>query len=219
MALGYGSEYQLLRYLGHHRNYLNNKIQEAIGDGPIEWEDYPVNTNRYSLDGELKDIECFNRLPNYSDIKRNWKEFWPQSGNSHNWDGVFKQNGIWFFVEAKAHLNEANQKCSATSHKSIETIIKAFELTCGKRTLAEIWQESNCYQLANRLAFIHFCKDNQIDAKLLYINFINGYNIKLKNVTDENIWKAKWEEEYDVLKISDDLKTNIYHVYIDCNEG
>lgn len=28
MALGYGSEYQLLRFLGHHRNLLNNEISK-----------------------------------------------------------------------------------------------------------------------------------------------------------------------------------------------
>ena len=30
MALGYGSEFQLLRYLGHHRSYLNQKIREVM---------------------------------------------------------------------------------------------------------------------------------------------------------------------------------------------
>ena len=45
MALGYGSEYQLLRYLGHHRNFLDSKIKEATkSDSPIEWMDYPVST-------------------------------------------------------------------------------------------------------------------------------------------------------------------------------
>ena len=42
MALGYGSEYQLLRYLGHHRNYLNDEIRKVIGEGPIMWLDYPI---------------------------------------------------------------------------------------------------------------------------------------------------------------------------------
>ena len=30
MALGYGSEYQLFRFLGHHRNFLNKEIAKVI---------------------------------------------------------------------------------------------------------------------------------------------------------------------------------------------
>ena len=31
MGLGYGSEFQLLRFLGHHRDELNELIHESIG--------------------------------------------------------------------------------------------------------------------------------------------------------------------------------------------
>ena len=31
MGLGYGSEYQLMRFLGHHRDDLDKMIQNAIG--------------------------------------------------------------------------------------------------------------------------------------------------------------------------------------------
>ncbi|MBR5982655.1 MAG: hypothetical protein IK025_02895 [Bacteroidales bacterium] len=144
-------------------------------------------------------------------------KYWPQTGNSHNWDGIFIHNGIWYFVEAKAHLEEANQKCSAKSEKSIETIINAFQDTCGE-SLAEEWQKSNCYQLANRLAFINFCNKVGIDAKLLYINFVNGYDVNgKKNVDNFEKWKRKWQEEYNNLQISEELKKSIYNVYIDCH--
>ncbi len=219
MALGYGSEYQLLRYLGHHRNYLNDEIKKVIGDGPIEWLDYPVNLTRDSRDGELCGIECFENLSNYNSILNEWKDFWPQKGNAHNWDGIFIQNGIWYFVEAKANLEEASQKCSAESPKSIENIIRAFEMTCGNRSLAEKWQKSNCYQLANRLAFVHFCKEKvDIEAKLLYISFINGYDINnKKNIDNSNKWVDKWQDEYKQLEIPNELKNSIVHVCIDCH--
>lgn len=220
MALGYGSEFQLLRYLGHHRKYLDDEIQKVIGNGAIEWLDYPVNLNRDSLDGELCGIECFKELPNYSEIEEKWGKYWPQRGNAHNWDGIFIQNGVWYFVEAKAHLEEANQKCTASSPDSIETIIKAFEKTCGTRLKAENWQASNCYQLANRLAFINFCNNIGIKAKLLYISFINGYDVNtLKNVTEKEDWKKKWVEEYKALDLSDELKSQINHVYINCHKS
>ena len=31
MALGYGSEYQLLRFLGHHRIELDKEIKKVLG--------------------------------------------------------------------------------------------------------------------------------------------------------------------------------------------
>ena len=223
MGLGYGSEFQLLRYLGHHRNYLNDKIRKVIGDGTIEWLDYPIDLKRDSRDGELCGIDCFKNLSNYKDILKEWKKYWPQRGNSHNWDGIFIQNGkngrTWYFVEAKAHLEEANQECSAKSTVSIEKIINAFENTCGNKPLAEEWQKSNCYQLANRLAFINFCKKVGIPAKLLYISFVNGYGINPeKNVTRKDDWKAKWDKEFDCLQLTKEQKSNIKRVYIDCHK-
>ncbi len=219
MALGYGSEFQLLRYLGHHRKFLNDEIRKVIGDGPIEWIDYPVQLNRDSRDGELCGIDCFEDLSNYNAILNEWNHFWPKSGSAHNWDGIFKQNGIWYFVEAKANLEEAEQKCTAKSTDSIKTIINAFEETCGNRYLAEKWQKSDCYQLANRLAFVHFCKKVGIEAKLLYISFINGYEINpRKNVIDVKAWIQQWNKEFSCLQLSEELKTDIKQVYIDCHK-
>lgn len=219
MKIGYGSEYQLLRYLGHHRNYLFAEICKVIGDGEIEWLDYPTDLRRDSRDGELVGIQCFEEHPNYKEIKDQWIRYWPQGGNAQNWDGIFIQNGIWYFVEAKAHLNEANQKCLATNSNSIETIIRAFQETCGNRDLAVEWQLSDCYQLANRLAFINFCEKVKINARLLYISFINGYDSNpKKNIESEDAWKAKWREEYKKLDLTEKLKSKIYHVFIDCHK-
>lgn len=219
MRLGYGSEFQLLRYLGHHRNYLNDKIRGVIGDGTIEWLDYPIDLKRDSRDGEFCGIDCFRNLLDFGKISKEWEKYWPQTGNSHNWDGIFIQNGVWYFVDAKAHLEEVNQKCSAKSEKSIETIINAFKDTCGSESLAKKWQKSKYYQLANRLAFINFCNKVGIKAKLLYISFLNGYEINpKKNVTEENGWKKKWNEEFECLHLTEELKSNIKRVYIDCHK-
>ena len=75
IGLGYGSEFQLMRFLGHHRNYLNRIIQDSLkNEGVIEWLDFPVNENRCSGDGEWKGIECFKgHLANYEEINKKWK--------------------------------------------------------------------------------------------------------------------------------------------------
>ena len=221
MAIGYGSEYQLLRYLGHHRRFLFQKIKDVIHtQEEIEWIDYPVDEKRLSMDGELKDVECFKLLPCYKSICEAWKMFWPLRGNSHNWDGIFKVGNTWYFVEAKAHLDEAFQNCGAKNTDSRKKIINAFEMTCGNKDLAKKWIESNSYQLANRMAFLHFCKENGIDAKLCYISFLNGYKktprLNVKNVSD---WEKIWNEEYHNLQLTEEQKKNIFHVYIDCSKG
>lgn len=221
MAIGYGSEYQLLRYLGHHRRFLFQKIKDVIHtQEEIEWIDYPVDEKRLSMDGELKGVECFKVLPCYKSIREAWKMFWPQSGNSHNWDGVFKVGNTWYFVEAKAHLDEAFQYCGAKNTDSQKKITNAFEMTCGNKDLAKKWIESNSYQLANRMAFLHFCKENGIDAKLCYISFLNGFKKTPRlNVENASDWEKIWNEEYHNLQLTEEQKKKIFHVYIDCSKG
>ena len=219
MAIGYGSEFQLLRYLGHHRQYLNKTIMEQldIKSGDIQWLDYPVDKNRDSMDGEFKGVECFHNSENYKSILENWKRFWPQSGNSQNWDGIFTIGNKWYFVEAKAHLAEAHQKCQA-GDASRKIIRSAFSQTCGSDDIADIWINSNCYQLANRLAFIHFCEQQHINAKLVYILFYNGYRYNpSKDLRPEDKqWEKEIEKDFAILKLSDKLKSKLNIVYIDC---
>ena len=221
MAIGYGSEYQLLRYLGHHRRFLFQNIKDVIHtQEEIEWIDYPVDEKRLSMDGELKGVECFKLLPCYKSICEAWKMFWPQRGNSHNWDGIFKVGNTWYFVEAKAHLDEAFQNCGAKNTDSRKKIINAFEMTCGNKDLAKKWIESNSYQLANRMAFLYFCKENGIDAKLCYISFLNGFKKTPRlNVENASDWEKIWNEEYHNLQLTEEQKKNIFHVYIDCSKG
>lgn len=221
MAIGYGSEYHLLRYLGHHRRFLFEKIKKVIKtQDEIEWIDYPVDENRLSMDGELKDIECFKALPSYKSICEAWRVFWPQRGNSHNWDGIFKIGNTWYFVEAKAHLDEAFQTCAAKNSESRKKITEAFEKTCGNKDIAKTWIESNSYQLANRIAFLYFCRENGIDANLCYISFLNGYK-KIPRLNVENVsdWEKIWAEKYNKLQLSEEQKKKIFHVYIDCSKG
>lgn len=216
---GYGSEYQLLRYLGHHRNYLNRQIMSKTGSNTtIKWLDFPLNRKTSSFDAELKDIECFKDEPFYNTLQTNWKKFWPQKGNSQNWDAVFLQDGIWYFVEAKAHTGEAHQRCSAKEYGGKPRILQAFISTCeGNKTLAKQWLESDCYQLANRLAFIHFCKRNGIKAKICLICFISGYNADpTKEVLDTETWDVLWEEEFSTLSLNNAQKKDILRINIDC---
>lgn len=221
MALGYGSEYQLLRYLGHHRNFLDFKIKKATGsDSPIEWMDYPVDKSRDSHDGEWTDIIFFKLLPqfDYGQISREWNKFWPKRGQS--WDGIFMQDGVVYVVEAKAHIKEMEQECSATSEESKDTIKKAFIDVTENEDKANTWYYSKHYQLANRIAFVHFLnKKCSIKAKICYLFFLNGYLVNTyKNVTDESRFYKAFEDECNALQLTTEEKEYIIPVVIDAKK-
>lgn len=221
MALGYGSEYQLLRYLGHHRNFLDSKIKEATkSDSPIEWMDYPVDNSRDSHDGEWTDINFLKHLPqfDFGQISKEWDEFWPKRGQS--WDGIFLQDGVVYVVEAKAHTKEMEQKSSVTSEESIKKIKRAFKDVNDDQSKVDLWYNSKHYQLANRIAFVHFLeKKCGIKAKICYLFFLNGYLIDgNKNVTDEIVFKQAFEDECNALQLTNKEKGYIVPVVIDAKE-
>ena len=229
IGYGYGSEYQLLRMLGHHRNFLNSQIQKILGTREeIQWADYPVNDSKISLDGEWKGIDFFfsENKEELSKIKNSWDKYWPSSTKSQNWDGIFKVGSTWYLVEAKAHAGEVKSQCKAESSESRELILKAFEDTIkwlNSSSNPQDWLKDNfnSYQLANRLAFINFCRKNNIDAKLMYVSFVNGYSPKIK--TDEKSiktakeWNEIWKKEYTELGITQErLNGILYNLTIDC---
>lgn len=222
MKLGYGSEYQLLRFLGHHRIELDKEIKKVLKtEEAIYWFDYPKSDKRLSKDSEWEEIDCFKNEANFSEIESAWKKFWPQSGKSINWDGIFKCGDTYYFVEAKARKDEMSP-CDATKEESRKKIKTAFKKTiewlkCESNENS--WIESKDYQLANRLAFIYFCECNGIKARLVYINFINGYRDPVKDlsIANKEEWQKIWKKKYADLKLTEDkLKNKLYHVYINC---
>ena len=220
MALGYGSEYQLLRYLGHHRMYLDSQIKKATGsNSPIIWQDYPNDPQRDSKDGEWNGIDFLQYREDFGRIKAEWAKFWPTSGRAQAWDGIFEQNGILYLVEAKAHKKEMESECRAVPN-SKEKIKEAFRKATGNKEQAELWIDSHHYQLANRLAFLHFCNDIvNIKARLCYIMFLNGYMFnEKKNVTSIKSFQEAWDDECSALGLTHEQRQKINTVYIDCTK-
>jgi len=231
IGFGYGSEYQLLRALGHHRNSFLKQIQSAIGTSePIEWLDYPCDRNRLSLDGEYTDIECFQQEPCYDTLSKNWPKFWPVRGSrAQNWDGIFRIGNKWYFVEAKAHLSELESSHRAISEKSESTILNSLDKTAkwlnSSKTGLE-WLHSPYYQFANRLAFCRFLRENGIEAYVVNVFFLNGYEkpkgtrrviAQNYSVTDSSDWQAAINTEIDDLGISEESLRDIsYNVIVDC---
>lgn len=229
MGLGYGSEFQLLRFLGHHRQELdeniikNTNINESLLYH-MEWLDYPKNEKRKSLDGEHEGIDFLPAIMK-NKISNNWKKYWPKRGQS--WDAILYCSPIvpnskleekWIIVEAKAHLKELESSCKADNKDSIKKIETALEVT---KKRFNINNETNWmkqyYQLANRLSFINFMLDNGIQCSLLNIYFINGWNkYPQKNVLKIEDWKKAIQVEYSYLGINNEAKKFISEIFVKC---
>ena len=160
IGCGYGSEWHLLRYLGYHRQELNDEILSKTGGEKIHWLDFKFSKSDEPLmaDRELKGVEFLN-----SHVNEFWRNYWPQRGNVHNWDAVgqlfIDGKREWLLVEAKAHVGELKRKCGASSPNSIKKIsdamegaMKSFDV---KDVVVDKWL-SPYYQFCNRLTMLHF---------------------------------------------------------------
>ena len=241
MGLGYGSEYQLLRYLGHHRNELNKIINENTRlKGELIWLDFPKDKKRLSLDSEyvgvnfLKDevLEGIFTPSNIEKLLSDWKNYWSTKGRQPNWDAVIlhkNENKVELvIVEAKARLKEIESDTKSASNEKIQ---KAFKETQINLNISNGNWFGKHYQLANRLALVNYLQNNNevggINASLLYIYFLNGYEkrqlkdkkiilIENKSVENKEDWERVIEEEYFELGINDTANQYISKVFMDC---
>jgi len=94
-----------------------------------------------------------------------------------NWDAVgqvVRPDGTsdWLLVEAKAHLGEIKQSCTATSPVSIGQIELALNETKSALGVpAERDWLRGYYQFANRLAVLQHLSQHGVGARLLFVYF------------------------------------------------
>ena len=104
---------------------------------------------------------------------------------------------------------------------SKNVITRAFEdtqLWLGAKELKK-WIDSKSYQLANRLAFLYFCKKCGLKAKLVYIGFLNGFKKRRENDEIHSIqeWEGIWKEELNSLGLDrEQINSHIFFVYPNC---
>ena len=196
---GYGSEWHLLRYMGRHRNQLQETILSKTGGEKIEWCDSEFSLKNEPLehDIELKGVDF---LPDPI-IRKEWTETWPQTGNVHNWDAVgqlvINNKKEWLLVEAKAHLGELKSECGAepegnSRKKIVDAMNSAKKSFNAENTSVDNWL-APYYQFCNRLTMLQFLNENQVKARLLFIYF---YGDKDKEHIKKYPQSAKeWESE------------------------
>lgn len=235
IGYGYGSEYQLLRFLGHHRNQFEKIISEAIGQGEFRWEDFEYANPKDVISGdkELMGLSFLERLfpKQYPAIKYEYETYKINRRNSwQSWDAVFMHNDILYLVEAKAHVKELSSGKEEHGHGSKEEILRFFKDQLPHLSVSRIWLKEY-YQLANRLATAALLNKHGVTTKVLYVYFVNGYRKRIversgdkeKTITTVNYnateeqFKMAIEKEMDTLGIDNDSVASILSpsVFID----
>lgn len=183
IGYGYGSEFQLLRFLGHHRNQLEKSISEIIGDGDFHWLDFGFADPMVSISGdkELMGIsflrEYFENQTAFEQMMAEYKSYGIGKIFSwQNWDAVFFHEGTLYLVEAKAHVSELKSSCGA-SERSKSAILRFMKCQLSNCPVDDTWLTGS-YQLANRLATAALIS-KYMPAKVLYIFFENGYRVRI----------------------------------------
>ena len=122
IGYGYGSEWHLLRYLGYHRDQLNEEVRSAVGEDDsvqVLWEDFDFR----SPGGPLRDdaeYQGLDFLPVGTPARIAWTTYWPRRGQQPSWDAVARllrdgHEPEWLLVEAKAHRAELRAYARITS--------------------------------------------------------------------------------------------------------
>jgi hypothetical protein len=236
IGYGYGSEWQLLRMLGHHREYFYKELRSQIGlpdDAEIHWLDYGFDDKMVSGDKEFKKRDFFKMIPNIftQEIMAGFNKDKFGLLLNQNWDGIFWIDTTVFLVEAKAHIEEIRSDCQSDEPSSLATIEKYFNET---RDWFEIatgndWKKKY-YQMANRVAFLKLLQSHNIDAKLVNVYFVDGYEKKVKDpdsdkyyiIQKKNTSQSKWmnaiEIEENYLGISKLVGKTIFPVFVNCKK-
>lgn len=227
IGYGYGSEYQMLRFLGHHRRLLESEILKAIGsdDQAFYWYDFDFADREMVISGDREMIGLSflrksgliaeKKLKTVLDIVRSYKWNFEQW---QNWDAVFINNGTIYFVEAKAHKDEISS--GDKLHGGSNTVaIQEFMFEQFGKLVTEKWVRKY-YQLANRLSTVKLLNDNGIPAKILNIFFINGYYDRNHQVCKDTSLETFREEiaiEDKELGISGVKEKYVVEVFVDAN--
>jgi hypothetical protein len=174
----------------------------------IEWLS-PIESDTWS---EYRD-DAFLSVIGQSNLSSALQAFWPKRGPQ--WDGLARDStGAVYLIEAKAHLAEMASSCQA-SLASEQIITRAFAATKAKLGASPSgdWLRGY-YQYANRLAHLHFLRDQGVDARLIFLYFTNDGDVGGPDSPDA------WERSSQAVKQHLGLPTDgkipgLHNIYVD----
>lgn len=207
-----GSQKWIQRLINEQPDQLNSQIRAKLNlpkDEYIQWLS-PLKTDEYS---EYRDKEFIDLLGVKLE-KKPLEDFWPKGGPQ--WDALGKsRSGRLFLVEAKSHIQELISTMKAKDKGSARRIRRSLQET--KRFLgsnAEVDWSCGFYQYVNRLAHMYLLRQNGLLAHLLFVYFINDF--EMKGPTTIHQWKGAIELLHSYLGIRRrKLQDFVVDVFID----
>ncbi len=171
MSPDYGSAFHLGEYRERFPVALDSAILTAVRrlDGSLHWL-YPDGPRE-------KEPQGVDFLDSDHPARTRWKSFWPQSGRQQSWDGLARldsptSGSEWILIEAKANHPEL----TGAPSRAKEEGLKQIELALGEaRQFLGVHRHycwtASYYQYANRLALLYFLRQNDIDARCVFVYF------------------------------------------------
>lgn len=175
--------------------------------GPVEWLS-PLANDDFA---EYRDA-AFLALIGHQHLAADLAAFWPARGPQ--WDALGRSGGRIVLVEAKAHVAEMlSPPCGAgeASMGRIRAALAQVRAALGAEGGAD-WTIS-FYQLANRLAHLHFLRLRGVDAVLLLVGFIGDRDMGGPETA------AEWHSAYQVASYAmglprrHALSAHIHHIH------
>ena len=233
LGYGYGSEFQLLRFMGRHRIFLENAIKEQIiKEGEIHWLDFGfIDLDKDPIgDKEETGLDFLNHIDFVSQtqinaVKKECNYYKvTEMISKQSWDALFTIDDTLYLVEAKAYCNEMKTPKEKQKRKTNNEILNFMKQMMWPIEVSEKWLK-DYYQLANRLATTALLNKHGIKTKTMCLFFINGYkkrNNRLiieNNDTNQSQFEQAIKEEMEELGITyEKIKDFITpHVFINAN--
>ncbi|MBQ2187615.1 MAG: hypothetical protein II401_03520 [Bacteroidales bacterium] len=221
IGYGYGSEFQLLRFMGRHRKKLEEIISNTIGiRGVFDWKDFEYSSHDVNIacDSELKGLSFLKGHSKFDDVYNDYSNYKINKQDTwQNWDAVFTLNGVIYLVEAKAYEEEIGPDNKVHGGQSYDNILRFMKDMLPQLPVSEEWMK-RYYQLANRLATTALLQKHGVKAKTLCIYFVNGYRErveerKIKEVNNKNTSVEKFKmainKELDELGITEMMVSDL----------
>lgn len=230
MGYGYGSEFHLLRWMGRHRELLNQIVEPILEPAVfpnmhMQWLDFGFDLRKDIQDAELVGLDFLGKEK--TKPFKNGLHSWPQKGALMNWDAIGKVEKIekdgepvYVLCEAKAHIEEikSTHSLGESSKESIDQRKDAFSFAIDyfdakPKNGPDDWMRTY-YQMANRLYITALLnKECDVKAKLLNIYFCGdlvrrGWTCPL----DKKGWEETINCELDTLGIESTNKNYLEHV-------
>ena len=163
-----GSLKWIQRCVNEFPDVLNDELRPHLGAGErIAWLS-PLASDDYAeyRDGEFLDLIGCGHL------REQLAAFWPRRGPQ--WDALGRtDSGKVLLVEAKAHIDEmCSSACAATGAARTRIEIALADTAMHLAATPRAPWIDVFYQLANRMAYLHFLRSHGVDAWLVLVNFV-----------------------------------------------